>query len=185
MRSWCVFTVVRPTGTSIQHLVLCFPILFCENSSSFSVFRGDKGGDLEVREKASRHVGEALALSSETEQTVSAHHCRLVAGRPSPLSLQCNAIPPLPATVMRCWPTPDESEAVHLASLETLLPWEAQGTVAFQPMWAAALIVRVIDRSTAGGCCPCLHNEQMRTWSLLAAFRLKKRFLWGFYSETN
>lgn len=59
--------------------------------------------------------------------------------------------------------TPDEREAVHLASLKGILPWEAQGTVAFQSMLAATLIVQVIDLSSAGGYYLSLHNEQTRT----------------------
>lgn len=59
--------------------------------------------------------------------------------------------------------TPDESEAVHLASLKTSSHGKCKGTVGFQPMWLAALIAQVIDRSTAGGCSPSLHNEQTRT----------------------
>lgn len=60
--------------------------------------------------------------------------------------------------------TPDENEAVHLASLKNIPPWEdPQGTVAFQPMRATALIAQVIDCSTAGGCSASLHNEHTRT----------------------
>lgn len=56
--------------------------------------------------------------------------------------------------------TPDESEAVHLASLKNILPWEdPQGTVAFQSMRAIASIAPVIVCSTAGGCSTSLHNE--------------------------
>lgn len=56
--------------------------------------------------------------------------------------------------------TPDESEAVHLASLKNILPWEdPRGTVAFQPMRAIALIAPVIVCSTAGGWSTSLHNE--------------------------
>ncbi len=53
-----------------------------------SLFRGEKRQDLEVRKKSSRHVGETVTISAETEQTASADHCRPVAGRLQPLLLQ-------------------------------------------------------------------------------------------------
>lgn len=61
-----------------------------------------------------------------------------------------------------CWPvhvqpsTPDEREAVHLASLKktknTFPQEDPLGTVAFQPTWPTALLVGVIGSSAAGGC---------------------------------
>lgn len=51
-----------------------------------SLFRGENREDL-VRKKASRHVGETVTISSETEQTASADHCRPVVGRLQPLPL--------------------------------------------------------------------------------------------------
>lgn len=47
-----------------------------------SLFRGEK------RQRASRHVGETVTISSETEQTASVDHCRLGAGRLQPLPIQ-------------------------------------------------------------------------------------------------
>ena len=141
-------------------------------------------------ERASRHVGETLTFSGETEQTAPVLCCRLIAGR---LHNATPVPPPPPATCELRWPActraafdPRREQSCPLGFIKKHPPMgKHKGTVAVQPTWATALIAQVIGRSAVGGRSCCLRNEQRRTRSLLAAFKLKKRFLWGFSSETS
>jgi len=108
----------------------------------FASLRGEKSEDLEVRKKASWHVGETLTISDGTEQTASTDHCTLVS-----VWLQPSQLQPVYTFITLLWPVhmqlsaPGENKAVRLASLEDIFPWESP--FALQPMSSAALIVQV------------------------------------------
>ena len=101
----------------------------------FSLFRGEKRDDLGVRRKASRHVAETMTSRSETEHMKPAHT------KPS---------------------TPDESEAVHLASSKKHPPMGCTRNCSISAH-VGRRINSTSNRPQYRGCSPCLHNEQTRT----------------------